>query len=90
MTRSDPQGFRALALRNRAAILTLPGRAVRIQRHERGPRVYVAGQRVHHGPAFGMAAILCWRNRWRLVAAALGAVAATDYRDFPFRDCDNH
>jgi hypothetical protein len=63
---------------------------VRIRRHERGPRVYVAGQRLHHGPAFGMAALLCWRHRWRVLAAAFAGIAATDWRDFPFRDQDNH
>lgn len=66
------------------------GRFVRIHRHERGPRVYLAGRRVHHGPAYGLAAIFCWSRRWRLLAAALAGIAATDWRDFPFRDCDNH
>jgi len=63
---------------------------VRIHRHERGPRVYLVGRRVHHGPAFGLAAVLCWRFRWRTLAAALGAYAATDWRDFPFTDGCNH
>jgi hypothetical protein len=63
---------------------------VRVKRHERGPRLYVAGLRVHHGPAFGLAAILCWRCRWRRIAIALGAYAATDARDFPFTDGCNH
>lgn len=66
------------------------GRFVRIHRHTRGPRLYLAGRRVHHGPAFGLAAVLCWRGHWRCLAFALGAYASTDYRDFPFRDCDNH
>jgi len=66
------------------------GRFVRVHRHERGPRVYLAGRRIHHGPAFGLAAILCWRGRWRRLAIALGAYAATDYRDFPFTDKCNH
>lgn len=63
---------------------------VRIHRHERGPRVYLAGRRVHHGPAFGTAAVLCWGGRFRVLAAVFAGIAATDWRDFPFRDCDNH
>lgn len=63
---------------------------IRLAAHPSGPRVYVVGRRVHHGPAFGLAAVLCWRFRWRRLAAALAGVAATDWRDFPFRDCDNH
>lgn len=63
---------------------------VRVNRHALGPRVYVGGHRVHHGPAFGLAAVLCWRLRWRHLAVALGAYAATDARDFPFTDRNNH
>lgn len=66
-------------------------RIVRIRRHKRGPRVYVAGRiRIHHGPAFGLAAAVAWRARFRILAAALAGIAATDWRDFPFRDRDNH
>lgn len=61
-----------------------------IKRHKRGPRLYVGGKRIHHGPAFGLAAVLCWRFRWRTLAAALGAYAATNWRDFPFTDECNH
>ena len=63
---------------------------LRIARNPGGPRLYVAGLRVHHGPGAGLAAVVCWRHRWRLLAAALGCWAATDWRDFPFRDQDNH
>lgn len=67
-----------------------PRRLVRIVTHSRGPRLYVAGQRVHHGPAAAIAAAIAWRAKLRGVAAALAAWAATDWRDFPFRDRDNH
>lgn len=63
---------------------------IRLAAHPSGPRVYVVGRRVHHGPAFGLAAAVCWIARLRILAAALAGIAATDWRDFPFRDCDNH
>jgi hypothetical protein len=63
---------------------------LRVQRHTRGPRVYLAGRRVHHGLAFGLAALLALTRRHRRLALALGAWAATDWRDIPFRDRDNH
>jgi hypothetical protein len=63
---------------------------IRIHRHARGPRVYLCGRRVHHGPAFGLAAVFCWQLRWRPLAAALGAYAVTDWQDFPFTDGCNH
>lgn len=66
------------------------GRILAVKWHKRGPRVYFVGRRVHHGPAFGLAAVLCWRFRWRTLAAALGVYAATDWRDFPFTDNCNH
>lgn len=61
---------------------------IRIHRHERGPRLYIAGCRIHHGSGFLVAAALNWR-RPRLALACVAA-AAHDWRDFPFRDCDNH
>lgn len=63
---------------------------IRLAAHPNGPRVYIVGRRLHHGPAFGFAAVLCWSRRWRLLAAAFASIAATDWKDFPFRDCDNH
>jgi hypothetical protein len=63
---------------------------IRINHHRRGPRLYVVGCRIHHGPAFGLAAVLAWQFRWRHLALALGAYAATDARDFPFTDHNNH
>lgn len=63
-------------------------RLVRVHRHAYGPRVYVIGVRVHHGPAALAAAyILRHHRRARLIALA---IAAHDARDFPFRDSDNH
>lgn len=63
---------------------------VRVHRHERGPRVYLAGRRVHHGPAFTILAAFAWRLRRYRIATACALWAATDYRDFPFRDHNNH
>lgn len=63
-------------------------RVIHIMNHERGPRVYVVGRRIHHGAAFGVAAALTWRCR--PLSAACATIALTDWRDFPFRDCDNH
>lgn len=62
---------------------------IRVRNHPRGPRLYLAGRRMHHGPAFGLAALFTWK-RYRALAIACAAYAATDWRDFPFRDCDNH
>lgn len=68
---------------------TLPA-MLRIYRHPSGPRVYLLGARVHHGAAgIGAAAALAALGRPALALAAL-AIAAHDWRDFPFRDCDNH
>lgn len=63
---------------------------IRVQRHRSGPRLYIAGLRVHHGPAFGLAAALAWRTQRKRLALALGAYAATDWRDAPFTDHNNH
>ena len=64
--------------------------AVRIDRHERGPRVYLAGLRIHHGTA-GIVAILTFPLTRRRAILLAGIVAlAHDRKDFPFRDTDNH
>ena len=64
--------------------------AIRVDRHPAGPRVYLAGVRVHHGTA-GLAAIVSYPvHRRRSVLAAGLAALAHDFQDFPFRDCDNH
>lgn len=62
----------------------------RVVRHPHGPRLYVAGVRVHHGSAaLALAVAAVVARRPRVAAAALIAVAH-DARDFPWRDCDNH
>jgi len=61
-----------------------------VVRHPSGPRVYIAGLRVHHGSAgcaLGLAALIA-RSPW-LAGAAL-ALVLHDARDFPWRECDNH
>lgn len=63
---------------------------IRIHKHPLGPRLYVGGLRVHHGPAFGLAAGVAWMSRHRGLAMACAAWAATDWRDFPFTDTCNH
>lgn len=60
---------------------------VSIVPHERGPRVYVAGRRCHHGLAALLSLPLVWRSRVLRTSALL--VLAHDIADFPFRDCDN-
>lgn len=63
---------------------------IRIDDHPCGPRVYVLGRRVHHGVA-GIAGFLVLASAGRYCEAARSLCwAATDWRDFPFRDCDNH
>lgn len=65
-------------------------RILSISHHPHGPRLYVAGRRVHHGLAGGIAALALLSTHHRSLALATAAYAATDWRDFPFRDCDNH
>lgn len=61
-----------------------------IVRHPWGPRVYLAGRRVHHGSAGCALALVgvARHNAWLGVIA--GAMIAHDAGDFPWRDCDNH
>lgn len=70
--------------------LSMSSNAIRIDHHPNGPRLYVAGRRVHHGLAGGLAALALLRTNHRRLALGVAAFAATDWRDFPFRDCDNH
>jgi hypothetical protein len=63
---------------------------IRIAHHPHGPRVYIAGRRVHHGLAGGIAAVALLGTSHRNLALGAAAWAMTDWRDFPFRDCDNH
>lgn len=63
---------------------------MRIARHPNGPRVYMLGQRVHHG-AFGVGVGLCGVLFRRRALVAMGvALAAHDAKDFPWRDHNNH
>lgn len=69
---------------------SIPGWPVHYVQHPAGRRCYVFGRRLHHGLAglIVCGAGLATRKR---VIVALGAVlVADDWRDFPFRDCDNH
>ena len=55
-----------------------------------GPRLYVAGLRVHHGSA-GCALALAGLARRDLKAVVIAAAMVVhDARDFPWRDRDNH
>ncbi len=62
--------------------------ALRVERHAKGPRVYVLGLRVHHGAsgALGLAAAYRLRRRPRagLLAAISVAAIVDDLHDFPF------
>lgn len=72
---------------------TLPpvaAKLLRIDRHPHGPRLYLGGRRCHHGAAGAIAALAALAIHRPRLAACLAAWAATDWRDFPFRDCDNH
>jgi hypothetical protein len=61
-----------------------------VVKHPFGPRVYLAGHRVHHGSAgLALAALALAAHRPRLAAIGL-VLLAHDARDFPFRDRDNH
>lgn len=61
-----------------------------VVRHPDGPRVYVAGVRIHHGSAGCALALAALARRDLLLAAAGIALVADDLADFPWRDCDNH
>lgn len=67
----------------------MSARAIRVTREPTGPRVYVAGVRVHHGATGAILVAVGARARYR-PAVLLGCLLlAHDWRDFPFRDCDN-
>lgn len=58
-------------------------RGVAIHRHPQGPRLYVSGQRVHHGASgLALAGSLLAMRKHRLCLAALAIVAhdAHDWR----------
>lgn len=49
---------------------------ITITRHPTGPRLHIAGHRIHHGPT-------------GLLIAAIGlAIAAHDHKDWPWRPKD--
>jgi hypothetical protein len=62
----------------------MPHPAVAIERHPRGPRLYVRGLRVHHGLS-GALVCLAALAGGRRPAALLGlCLAAHDAADFPW------
>jgi hypothetical protein len=78
------EGTRSEATRRRLA------GAIELRAHPHGARLYVAGRRLHHGPLGAILAAGAWIARRPAIAAILLLYAATDARDFPFRDTDNH
>lgn len=63
---------------------------IQINRHPRGARLYILGCRMHHGLLGGALAVSLTLAKKRKLAIAASVWAITDYRDFPFRNCDNH
>ena len=61
-----------------------------VVRHPYGPRLYVAGVRIHHGSAGCALALIGLARRNLLLTAIAAAMVADDVGDFPWRDCDNH
>lgn len=62
---------------------------VEVRANPRGARCYVAGRRVHHAWVAVVGAICIARGR-RAFGTVLVLYGASDWKDFPFRDCDNH
>jgi hypothetical protein len=63
---------------------------IRIERHSHGRRLYVAGRRWHHFWTGAILTGLALAVKRRKLALAAAIYAASDVRDFPWRDCDNH
>lgn len=61
-----------------------------IGRHPWGPRVYVAGLRVHHGSTGVALAVAGLARRDRRLVVIAAALICHDAHDFPWRDSDNH
>lgn len=61
-----------------------------IVRHTHGPRLYVAGERIHHGSAGCAVALVGLVCRDLLLTMAVIAMVVDDLADFPWRDRDNH
>lgn len=63
---------------------------IRIVKHERGPRVYLVGLRVHHGTT-GIVCMFVGRiMKYKLLHALGCALVLHDAKDFPFTDNNNH
>lgn len=63
---------------------------IRIDRHPNGPRVYLAGLRVHHGSAGLLLGVIATLTGHRRLAAGVTTLVVHDAADFPWRDRDNH
>lgn len=63
---------------------------IRVAHHTNGPRVYVIGLRLHHGVSGAALAAVALAAHRRGLALGFAIWAATDYRDFPFTDHNNH
>jgi hypothetical protein len=63
---------------------------VEIRANPAGRRLYLRGHRAHHGVIGGVGAGLAFVLRRPRVAIFLLLYGVSDWRDFPFRDCDNH
>jgi hypothetical protein len=68
---------------------------VKLIKHERGPRLYLIGKRVHHGSVgvgLTLTVLLAASKQRRLRPLALLGLAmiAHDIKDFPWTDNCNH
>lgn len=67
---------------------------IAVDRHPKGPRLYVGGLRVHHGLTGAALAAAGAKARRRPIGRALIVLGATliahDRKDFPFSPFDNH
>ncbi len=53
-----------------------------IKRHANGPRLFIAGQRVHHGASCSILALASLAAKQRRVAAIFLILAAHDHHDW--------
>jgi hypothetical protein len=64
---------------------------VRIDKHENGPRVYLAGKRLHHGTVgLGLTVTALKIKKLRPLALVGLAMIYHDRHDFPWTDKNNH
>ncbi|MQA76494.1 MAG: hypothetical protein GEU88_19590 [Solirubrobacterales bacterium] len=61
-----------------------------IVHHPWGPRLYLAGLRVHHGSAGCALALAGLKRHAPLLTVAGLVMVLDDLADFPWRDCDSH